>query len=82
VADQLGTPGLFVQLDQVSLSAGSHSVTIQPTGSAAVPGSAAPQLIGPLMLVAQPDPQAVSEIAPRAAHVLCHRSLDWLEIVR
>jgi hypothetical protein len=82
VSGELGPPGMFVHLGEVTLASGTQPIRIVPSGGALDPGSGTSQVIGPLMLSSGPDPPTVSQTDPSNARSLCGRSLDWLEIVR
>jgi hypothetical protein len=83
VAYQLGPPGQFVQVGQVTLGAGQQPVKIIRPGSNLKPGDdGTGRLIGPLMLVRVPDPPPARYVGASRARSVCGRSLDWLEIVR
>jgi hypothetical protein len=81
--NELGPPGQFVHLGQVTLAAGGQPVEIVRPAPNLAPGQdGTTRYLGPLMLVSGVDPPPVSDIDPRHARALCGRSLDWLEIVR
>jgi hypothetical protein len=82
VAYQLGPPGQFVQVGEVTLSAGAQSVRIVRPASNLTPGDdPLGQLLGPLMLTDSADVPAVAVVDPARARSLCGQTLDWLEIV-
>lgn len=79
---ELGPPGQFVPLGEVSLGPGRATIQIIRPGHDLRPGNGGTGLLGPLMLVPAGPPPAVSQIAPQQARTLCGQTLDWLEIVR
>jgi hypothetical protein len=83
VAYELGPPAQFVHVGQVTLAAGEQpAMVVRPAGNLGPGEDGSDRLVGPLMLVQDPDPPPVAEIGPGRAKSLCGRSLDWLEIVR
>jgi hypothetical protein len=81
--NELGPPGQFVQIGEVTLAAGTQPVEIVRPAPNLAPGQdGTDRLLGPLMLVAGTDPPPVAEIVPSRARTLCGQPLDWLEIVR
>jgi|ERR1019366_8108584 hypothetical protein len=87
VVHQLGSPGQFLQIGTVYLSAGDQPVLVLRPDSNLAPGNVVPgyagtgELLGPLMLVRNSDPPAVRELAPQQARSLCGKPLEWIEIV-
>jgi hypothetical protein len=85
LSDELGPPGQLIPIAPVTLSKGTHQVSVLRPGNTLAPGDAATgQLLGPVVFVRQ-DTSAVgtvSEISPSRAQQLCGQSLDWIEVVR
>jgi hypothetical protein len=72
-----------VHVGDVTLSAGEQPETIVRPSKNLSPGDGGTgERLGPLMLIRDSGPPAVSEIDPSHARSLCGRSLDWIEIVR
>jgi hypothetical protein len=83
VAYELGPPGQFVRIAQVSLPRGTVAVQITWPGSGLDPGEEGEdRRLGPLMLVPSGATADVALADPANARSLCGRSLDWIEIVR
>jgi hypothetical protein len=78
---QVDTPGGWVQVAQVELTAGKHGLEIRRPGGSLAPGDSYQGRIGPLTL--EPvAPATMLRVPPSRASQLCHRPLDWVEIVR
>jgi hypothetical protein len=82
IANEIGPPGQFARVGEVTLGRGNSPVVIEHRGATLGPGDATLELLGPLMLLPAGRPPAVSEITPERARSLCGRLLDWIEIVR
>jgi hypothetical protein len=83
VSPDIGSPGEYVRVGQVSLSRGMVPVLIDRPQTGFTPGeTASTALLGPLVLVRSGSPPPVKEISPDQARSLCGRPLDWLEVVR
>jgi hypothetical protein len=83
VSDEIGAAGQFNQLGWISLSAGTHRVTVTRPASGLGPGNVASgELLGPLVLVPAGFSSPVRELAPSQARALCGQQLEWLEVVR
>jgi hypothetical protein len=85
VSDELGPPGQLIPVASVTLTAGTHEISVLRPGNTLDPGDASTeQLLGPVLLVrAGASPTGtVSEIAPSQAQQLCGQTLDWIEVVR
>lgn len=79
----IGPPGQYVRVGQVSLSRGEVPVLMARPQSSLTPGeNASTALLGPLVLVRSGTPPPVKEIAPDRALSLCGRQLEWLDVVR
>lgn len=82
---RLEHPGQYVQLAELPLSRGRHTLDLTYDGPSILhPGSAA-QLVypsGPLVLGTTTAELPVRYARPSAARSLCGRRLDWLEAVR
>jgi hypothetical protein len=77
---QINTPGGWVELGQVDLSAGSHAVTILWPGASLRPGDGFPGEIGRLVL--EPErPLTRVTVSPAQAGKLCGLPWDWIERV-
>ncbi len=80
---QIGTAGQSLQVGSVQLGAGPVRVTITRPPATHTPGDLlGGDSIGPLVLVRDPGPLAVHEVAPAQAGSLCGRALQWVEVVR
>jgi hypothetical protein len=81
--NELGPPGQFVRIGQVTPSAGRQPIEIvRPAPNLGHGQDGTTRYLGPLMLVTEPDPPPVMQLDPRGARALCGQWLDWLEIVR
>jgi hypothetical protein len=79
----LGPPGQYVPVGDVTLSAGDQPVLIIRPSAGVTPGKdATTKLVGPLVLVPSDDPPAVEDVTPAKASALCGRPLEWVEVVR
>ncbi|MDX6648928.1 MAG: hypothetical protein QOJ97_879 [Solirubrobacteraceae bacterium] len=77
----INTPRQFLAVGEVSLSAGSHRVTIRRGGGALHPGNGVHGNIGPLVFV-RAEPARLVSVSPSAAErSLCGRQWDWIELV-
>jgi hypothetical protein len=80
---ELGPPGQFVSLGEVTLAKGAVAVTVSGPTKNLLPGyEGGDRLLGPLVLTPSSQPTGVAEIDPARAASLCGRLLDWIEIVR
>jgi hypothetical protein len=78
---QVNTPGSWVQVAQLKLAAGRHSLEIRRPGGSLAPGNTYQGRIGPLAL--EPIAKATMLRVPVSqASRLCSGPLDWVEIVR
>jgi hypothetical protein len=83
VANDLGPPGQYVRVGEVTLGSGNARVVVAHRSNDLAPGDAGTgRLVGPVMLVREGQPTTVAEIEPQRARSLCGRLLDWIEIVR
>jgi hypothetical protein len=88
VIHQIGSPGQFLQIGSVDLTAGDQPVQILRPGINLAPGkvlagyAGTGELLGPLVLVRDSGPAAVRELAPRQSRALCGKPLQWVEIVK
>ena len=79
----VGPPGQYVRVGDVTLAAGNQSVLIVRPSEHLAPGeNASTELLGPLVLVRSGGSPPVEEVSPEKALSLCGRPVDWLEIVR
>jgi hypothetical protein len=79
----LGPPGQMTTVATVTLSAGTHTVTITRPANNLTPGDGGTsRFVGPVVFLRGSTSGTVSEIAPSRARELCGRTLDWIEIVR
>ncbi len=87
-ASDLASPGQYVKVGDVTLSAGAQPVVIKSSIRKLEPGYVLPgndgtgEILGPLVLVPDGADPKMSEIAPENARQLCGQSLNWVEIVR
>jgi hypothetical protein len=80
-AHEVNTPGQWVALGEVRLSAGEHDIVLLRPDSGLSPGDAYRGELGPVAL----EPVGGSELVtvePRRANELCGRQWDWIEAVR
>ncbi|HEX3976528.1 MAG TPA: hypothetical protein VHW96_09700 [Solirubrobacteraceae bacterium] len=83
VTHQIGTDGQYTQVGTVQLGAGTQAVRITRPPATHTPGDLlGGDAIGRLVLVRNPAPLAVHEVAPTHAGSLCGRALQWVEVVR
>jgi hypothetical protein len=83
VSYELGPPGQITRVGSVTLSAGTHRVTVIRPANNLTPGDGGTgRLLGPVVFLRGNTLGSVSTLAPSQAHQLCGQSLDWLEIVR
>lgn len=78
---QVNTPGGWVQVGQVRLASGRHSLEIRRPGGSLAPGDGYQGRIGPLALEPVAGGTILRVRASRASR-LCSGPLDWVEIVR
>jgi hypothetical protein len=71
----------YLRVGLVRLAAGAHDVELQRGSGNLDPGDGAPSYIGPLALE-RTGPSRLERVDPRRARSLCHRSLDWIEVVQ
>jgi hypothetical protein len=77
----LNETGAFATVGTLSLSAGTHTLTMSYSAPWWLPGSAgAADPLGPVMLSPSPDEHTVVEVSPADFNQLCGKRLDWLEI--
>jgi hypothetical protein len=83
VSHQIGTDGQYTQVGTVRLGAGPQPVRITRPPATHTPGDLlGGDAIGRLVLVRNPAPPAVREVAPTQAGSMCGRALQWVEVVR
>lgn len=82
--NQTAWPGNFLSFGTAHLTPGRHLLTIRHSGADWRPGSAAhePFGLGPFVIAQGNDDRDVTYVKPKAAHSLCGKSLDWLEVVK
>ena len=71
----------YLRAGTVSLAGGAHDVELQRGSGNLEPGDGAPSYMGPLAFE-RLDPSRLERIDPARAQSLCHRSLDWIEVVQ
>ncbi|MEI8104761.1 MAG: hypothetical protein WCH31_02820 [Actinomycetes bacterium] len=76
-------PGQFYPLDRVSLTTGTHTISLDYTRPLLQPGSRATlsDAMGPIAFSETGHDTPVRYLAPAKASALCGRSLDWIEAV-
>jgi hypothetical protein len=80
-AKGINTPGQWLEVGEVRLSAGEHTLKLRRPGLGVGPGDAWRGEIGPLALEPLEKPRLVT-VAPDDASQLCGRQWDWIEVVR
>ena len=80
-AKGINTPGQWLEVGQVRLSAGQHRLKLRRPGFGLGPGDAWRGELGPLALEPVNHERLVS-VAPADARLLCGRQWDWIEVVR
>jgi hypothetical protein len=73
------------RIGSVRLGRGRHSITVARGGGDLHPGNGDGQLrlLGPLRLTSvDPTAAPVRYVRPGRWRTLCHRTLDWIEVVR
>jgi hypothetical protein len=79
-AKHVNTPGQWLELGTVSLSAGSHRLELVRPGGWISPGNGYLGELGPLAL--EPlEPRPLVEVPARRADELCGKRWDWIELV-
>jgi hypothetical protein len=79
---QINTPGQWLPIGQVRLSAGSHEVKLVRPGAGLEPGNGVNGPIGGIALERRADRPLVTVAPEDAAAELCRRPWDWIERVR
>ena len=80
-ADEVNTPGQWVEVGQVRLSPGEHEIELVRPDSKPGPGDAYRGELGPVALEPALPPELVT-VAPGQASRLCAREWDWIELTR
>jgi hypothetical protein len=65
----------------VKLGAGATALRLRYTIDLLKPGGGGQIVVGPLLLVPQPDDGPLIEVPRGDARALCGRNLDWMEAV-
>ena len=84
VKNELDSIDDYVQIADIHLTPGVHTIKLEYPGPSLAPGSAEPNLTSLSAIVLQPlqSPSTeLIEVAPSKASELCGRSLDSIEIV-
>jgi hypothetical protein len=84
VKNRLSSPGGYVPVASVDLTAGTHTVALTYPKPDLTPGSGDAWFttLGAIALQPQDSRDALISVAASEATQLCGRSLDWIEIVR
>jgi len=80
-AQQVNTPGQWLEAGAVTLRPGLHRLELRRGGPSPAPGDAYRGAIGPLALEPVHASRLV-DVPPRRAERLCGGSWDWIELVR
>lgn len=79
---QIDTPRVFVEVGDIDLRAGQHTVVLRSEGAGLGPGTGGPAFpLGPLILSSSTTDLPVTTVPPARARSLCGKSLDWVEVV-
>jgi hypothetical protein len=81
VSNALNARGDAEPVATLTLSAGTHAITLLRGGGNLAPGNGIDPRVGPLALMRAGESRPVVTVAPRDAARWCGRSLDWMEIV-
>jgi hypothetical protein len=84
VKNELDSIDDYVQIANIHLTPGVHTIKLEYPGPSLAPGSAEPNLTSLSAIVLQPlqrPSTELIEVAPSQSSELCGRSLDWIEIV-
>jgi hypothetical protein len=80
-ADEVNTPGQWVEVGELQLAAGEHEIELVRPDSKPGPGDAYRGELGPVAL--EPArPAKLVTVAPGQASELCGREWDWIELTR
>jgi hypothetical protein len=84
VKDELAWLGAYVHAADVFLTAGVHTFAVTYPSADLTPGSGENTLtsLSAITLSPKEPPGELIEVAPRQATRLCHRPLDWIEVVQ
>jgi hypothetical protein len=80
-ADEINTPGQWVQLGEIELRRGEHRVRLERPAAFPAPGNSWRGVLGPVALE-RVAPSSLTIVAPEHASRLCAREWDWIELVR
>ena len=80
-ADEVNTPGQWVEVGELQLSPGEHEIVLARPDSKLGPGDAYRGELGPVALEPARPPNLVT-VPPGQAPRLCGREWDWIELTR
>jgi hypothetical protein len=79
---EVNTPGGWVQVAQVTLPSGQHTMEMRRPGGSLAPGDGYQGRIGPLALEPVAPQGTLLHASPKNVSQLCRQPLDWVEIVQ
>jgi hypothetical protein len=80
-ADEINTPGQWIQVAELDLARGVHRIKVDRPGPSPAPGDAWRGELGPVVL--EPVRRTrLTSLSPSRATKLCGRDWDWIELVR